>query len=182
MMKRRPRTDRPGCENSIHFREMPMNLRIGILTSSDRVSRGVMEDLGGAAVQAGLQPIWEVIRQAVVPDDVDRISETLKTWADGDRLDVIFTTGGTGLGPRDVTPEATMQVVNRLVPGIAEAMRRAGQEHTPAAMLSRAVVGLRGNTLIVNLPGSPKGAAEGVAAVAPILEHAIATVRGGRHE
>ncbi len=159
-----------------------MNLRIGILTSSDRVARGVMEDSGRAAVQAGLQSGWEVIRQAVVPDDVERITATLTAWADGDRLDVIFTTGGTGLGPRDVTPEATMQIANRLIPGIAEAMRRAGQEQTPAAMLSRAVVGLRGNTLIVNLPGSPKGAAEGVAVVAPILEHAIATVHGGRHE
>lgn len=159
-----------------------MKLRIGVLTISDRVSRGVMEDSGGAAVQAGLESDWEVAQQDVVPDDVERITATLRAWADGDRLDVIFTTGGTGLGPRDVTPEATMQVVARLVPGMAEAMRSVGRGHTPSAMLSRAVVGLRGSTLIVNLPGSPQGAAEGVAAVAPILEHAIATVHGGRHE
>lgn len=159
-----------------------MKLRVGVLTVSDRVSRGVMEDRGGTAIEAGLNPDWTVIRRAVVPDDVDRIGTLLRTWADEDHLDVIFTTGGTGLGPRDVTPEATVQVSDRLVPGMAEAMRSVGRDQTPAAMLSRAIVALRGATVIVNLPGSPRGAAEGVAVVGPVLEHAVATMHGGRHE
>jgi molybdenum cofactor synthesis domain-containing protein len=158
-----------------------MPLRVGVLTVSDRVSRGEMEDEGGPAVERSLPSDWQVAARAVVPDERERIALTLRQWTDRDRLDVIFTTGGTGLGPRDVTPDATIEVAGRLVPGMAEAMRAAGMSDTPAAMLSRAVVAVRSTTLIVNLPGSPPAAADSVHVVAPVLEHAVATIHGGRH-
>ena len=159
-----------------------MQLHIGILTISDRVSKGQMEDTGGAAVEEALQhPEWSVTHRAVVPDEVERIVQTLRDWTDGAHLDIVFTTGGTGLSPRDVTPEATLQVADRTVPGIAEAMRLEGLRQTPNAMLSRAVAVSRGTTLIVNLPGSPRGVKEGVVVVRPVLEHAVAILRGGHH-
>jgi molybdopterin adenylyltransferase len=159
-----------------------MTLKVGILTVSDRVSAGQMEDLGGPAVEGALETLdCETAAQRVVPDDRETIAGVIREWADERRLDVIFTTGGTGLGPRDVTPEATLDVCNREVPGIAEAMRSAGLEQTVHAMLSRATAAVRTNTLVINLPGSPRGAAEGVAIVAPVLAHAIATIQGGKH-
>jgi molybdopterin adenylyltransferase len=159
-----------------------MKLTIGILTISDRVSVGEMEDKGGPAIQDALQNSeWEVRRKVEVPDEQGQIAQTLRDWADQDHLDVIFTTGGTGLGVRDVTPEATLTVGTRQIPGIAEAMRQRGLVETPHAMLSRAVVALRGETLIINLPGSPKGAVEGIEVLRPVLEHAISTLRGGKH-
>ena len=159
-----------------------MHLRIGILTVSDRVSAGEMADRGGPAIRDALRnPDWTVAHETVVPDDLDRIAAALRRWADETRLDVIFTTGGTGLGPRDVTPEATLSVATRIVPGVAEAIRIASLQQTPHAMLSRAAAGIRGATLIINLPGSPTGAAEGVEVVRPILEHAVQILRGGRH-
>jgi molybdenum cofactor synthesis domain-containing protein len=159
-----------------------VHLRIGILTVSDRVSAGRMEDTGGAAVERALQhPDWSVERHAAVPDEVVQIAETLRSWADDYHLDAVFTTGGTGLGPRDVTPEATASIAPRPVPGIAEAMRAAGMLQTQNAMLSRSLAAVRGTTLIVNLPGSPRGAEEGVEVVRPILEHAVAILQGGRH-
>jgi molybdenum cofactor synthesis domain-containing protein len=159
-----------------------MSLAIGILTVSDRVSAGEMEDRGGVALTERLtgEPV-DVRRRAVVPDEVEEIVRVLQTWSDQDGLDVVLTTGGTGLSPRDVTPEATVQVCGRLVPGMAEAMRQRGLEKTPHAMLSRAVVGLRGATVIVNLPGSPTGALENLEVVLPVLEHAVHTLHGGKH-
>jgi molybdenum cofactor synthesis domain-containing protein len=156
-------------------------MRVGVLTVSDRVSAGSMEDRGGPAVEAALDPAWEVARREVVPDERERIAAVLIAWTDNAGLDLIFTTGGTGLSPRDVTPEATARVCHRLIPGMAEVMRAAGLAQTPMAMISRAIVGVRGTTIIVNLPGSPRGATEGVQAVMPVLEHAVATLRGGTH-
>ncbi|GAC1513035.1 MAG: MogA/MoaB family molybdenum cofactor biosynthesis protein [Chloroflexota bacterium] len=159
-----------------------MDLRVGILTISDSVSAGSTEDRGGPAIRTALaHDDWNVVHATVVPDEQDQIEAILRRWADDDALEVIFTTGGTGLGPRDVTPEATLAVATRLVPGIAEAIRAAGLLQTQGAMLSRAVACLRHATLIVNLPGSPAGATDGVQVVQPVLEHAIATIRGGRH-
>jgi molybdenum cofactor synthesis domain-containing protein len=157
-------------------------LHIGILTVSDRVSAGEMEDRGGLALAERLSGgPFEVTVSGVVPDELDEIARTLENWSDQHALDVILTTGGTGFSPRDVTPEATERVCSRLVPGMAEAMRRRGLQKTPYAMLSRAVVGLRGSTLIVNLPGSPPGALENLEVVLPVFEHAVHTLHGGKH-
>ncbi|MGH2443435.1 MAG: MogA/MoaB family molybdenum cofactor biosynthesis protein [Chloroflexota bacterium] len=159
-----------------------MALRIGVLTISDRVSAQEMEDRGATAIAGALQSIDHQIAQlAVVPDERARIQDTLTAWCDDHDLDVIFTTGGTGLGPRDVTPEATAAVCSYLVPGIAENLRAAGLQDTPQSMLSRAVAGVRGRTLIVNLPGSPAGASDGVEVLLPVLEHAVAIMHGGKH-
>jgi molybdenum cofactor synthesis domain-containing protein len=141
-----------------------------------------MEDRGGPAVEAALDnPDWSVVERTIVPDDGDQIASTLRRWADELALDIIFTTGGTGLGPRDVTPEATLSVITRPVPGIAEAIRSASLAQTQQAMLSRALAGVRGTTLIINLPGSPRGATEGARVVRPALEHAVSTLHGARH-
>jgi molybdopterin adenylyltransferase len=158
-----------------------VTLRIGILTISDRASAGDMEDRGGPAVGGALNPEWIVAVRAVIPDDRDRIEATLIDWCDGGQVDVALTTGGTGLSARDVTPEATLAVSERIVPGIAEAIRAASLAVTPMAMISRGVAAVRGATLIVNLPGSPSGARDGTALVAPILEHAVATLHGAKH-
>jgi len=140
-----------------------------------------MEDLGGSSIAAALAgPEFEIARTGTVPDEVGLIVDILASWAD-EGLDVILTTGGTGLGPRDVTPDATLIVAPRSVPGIAEALRAEGQRHTAHAMLSRGVAALRGTTLIVNLPGSPGGAREGAELLRGILPHAIAILHGGRH-
>ncbi len=159
-----------------------MTLTIAILTVSDRVSRGEMVDEGGPAVEKALEILdCQIMARAVVPDERGAITESIRRWADDDSVDIVFSTGGTGLGPRDVTPEATMDACNPIVPGIAEAMRAAGLRQTSGAMLSRAVAAVRGQTLVINLPGSPRGAAEGIEVVLPVLPHAIATLRGGRH-
>ncbi|RLC96331.1 MAG: molybdenum cofactor biosynthesis protein [Chloroflexi bacterium] len=150
-----------------------------ILIASDKGARGERQDESGQAVQeclASLGVRWA--KYEVVPDDMETISATLKDWADEGGLDVVFTSGGTGLAPRDVTPEATLAVVERLVPGIAEAMRVEGVKKTPLAMLSRGVAGIRKGTLIVNLPGSPRAVRECLEAVLPALPHAMETLRG----
>jgi molybdenum cofactor synthesis domain-containing protein len=161
---------------------MGMSLRIGILTVSDRVSRGEMEDRGGPAVEGALAPLdAESTERLAVPDERERIEEVLRRWADDDGIDLIVTTGGTGLSPRDVTPEAVNAVCDRLIPGIGETMRAAGLAQTPMSMLSRSLAGVRGTTLVIALPGSPRGAADGIRVVLPILQHAISTLRGAKH-
>jgi len=151
-----------------------MNLRVGILTISDRSSQGIRPDASGPALQeVVIEQGWQVLDVDTVPDDSLIIKKTLTEWADSERLDVILTTGGTGFTPRDITPEATLAVVERLVPGLAEAMRAASMKITPYAMLSRAVAGIRGSTLIVNLPGSPKAAIENLDVILPVFSHAV---------
>ena len=159
---------------------MKLSLRVGVLTASDKGARGEREDTSGAAIRELLRGIGgEVRRYEVIPDERDRIAVTLRAWADAGDLDVIVTTGGTGLAPRDVTPDATAAVIDYSVPGMGEAMRAEGLRHTPMAMLSRAVCGVRGRTLIVNLPGSEKGVRENLSVLLSVLPHAIETLRGG---
>ena len=156
-----------------------MPIRAGILTVSDKGARGEREDTSGAAIRELLATIDATIeRYEIVPDEADAIAARLEAWADRDALDLIVTTGGTGLGPRDVTPEATARVIRYEVPGIAEAMRLEGLKQTPMAMMSRALAGVRGRTLIVNLPGSPRGVRESLSVVLPVLPHAVELLRG----
>jgi molybdopterin adenylyltransferase len=155
-----------------------MEIRFGILTVSDRSSRGERVDLSGPALAESVcAQNWSVVRSAVIPDDLDLIKKTLIDWSDAGELDIILTTGGTGFAPRDVTPEATLVIVERLTPGIPEAMRAESLRITPHAMLTRMVAGIRGRTLIINLPGSPKGAVENLQVVQRVLEHAVSLLR-----
>lgn len=153
-------------------------MKIGILTASDKGSKGERLDTSGAAIRELTASLGETVAYEVVPDDLQAIADRLRRWSDELRLDVIFTTGGTGLSPRDVTPEATRQVIEREVPGMSEAMRQEGLHHTPMSMLSRAIVGVRGRTLIVNLPGSERAVRENLAVLLPILPHAVESLRG----
>ena len=153
-------------------------IRVGVLTLSDRSASGQRPDASGPALaKMVLEQDWQVQRQEVIPDDFAMIVEVLKSWSDSGDLDVILTTGGTGFSQRDVTPEATLAVIERQAPGIAEAMRSASLKITPHAMLSRAAAGIRGRTLIINLPGSSKGALENLAVVLPVLPHAVELLR-----
>jgi len=155
-----------------------MTLRFGILTASDRSARDERPDVSGPVLaEAVTSHGWKVICQAVVPDDLTVLRETLLTWAGRGDLDIILTTGGTGFAPRDVTPEATLAVIDRLAPGLAEAMRAASLQVTPHAMLSRAIAGMSGRVLIINLPGSPKAAVENFQVVFPVLPHAVELLR-----
>lgn len=151
-----------------------MTVRFGILTLSDRSSRGERADSSGPALASLIQAEgWSVVKQSLLPDDESAIRQILISWADSREMDVILTTGGTGFSPRDVTPEATRAVIDREAPGLAEAMRAASLKVTPHAMLSRIVTGIRKKTLIVNLPGSPKGAVENLQVIIPVLPHAV---------
>lgn len=152
--------------------------RVAILTISDRSYRGERPDASGPQLEQLMSNRgWQITATAIVPDEIERIRQKLLQWCDDDVADLILTTGGTGVGPRDVTPEATQSVIERPLPGIAEAMRAASLQITPHAMLSRAVAGIRKRTLIINLPGSPKGAIENLETVLPALPHAIALIR-----
>jgi molybdopterin adenylyltransferase len=151
----------------------------GILTISDKGSRGNRQDKSGEAIRQILSTMdARIANYDIVPDEKELIVKKLVKWADEDNLDVVITTGGTGLTPRDVTPEATLTVVDRIVPGFAEAMRAESLKKTPHAMLSRAVVGTRGQCLIVNLPGSPKAVRECLQVILPALPHAVETLKG----
>lgn len=154
-------------------------IRAAVVTLSDRSFRQERPDASGPAVAKMLRSLpAEVVQQVVIPDEVPRIRQALLFLSDILDLDLVVTTGGTGVDPRDVTPEATREILDREVPGMAEAMRADSQKRVPTAMLSRALVGIRGKTLIVNLPGSPGGATENLAVLLPVLPHAIGKIRG----
>ncbi len=158
-----------------------MTLKVAILTASDSASAGEADDRSGPLLVELLRGLWpdaQVLR-GLVPDDRGRIAALLRRWADDDDVALILTTGGTGFAPRDVTPEATRDVIEREAPGLAEAMRAAGLAVTPHAMLSRAVAGMRGQCLIVNLSGSPKAVREQFAVLRPVLPHALELLRPG---
>jgi molybdopterin adenylyltransferase len=158
-------------------------IRAAVVTLSDKASVGARADASGPELQALLRGMGvEVGEPVVIPDDQPKIEEVLKGIADAGETDLILTTGGTGLAPRDCTPEATRAVADRLAPGFAEAMRAASLEVTAHAMLSRAVAAVRGKTLIINMPGSPKACREHFAVIAPVLDHAIETLRGEAFE
>ena len=151
-----------------------MDIRFGILTASDRSARGERADASGPALAALVQAQgWSVIKQAILPDDRSMLAATMSAWADSREVDVILVTGGTGFAPRDVTPEATRDILEREAAGLPEAMRAASLKITPHAMLSRLAAGIRGQAVIINLPGSPKGAVENLQVVLPVLEHAV---------
>lgn len=155
-----------------------MTPKVAILTVSDRSYRGQREDASGPALKEKiLAQGWDIVEQGLVPDEIPALKEILTSWADSERCDLILTTGGTGFSPRDVTPEATRAIIHREAPGLAEAMRAASLKITLHAMLSRAVTGIRGNTLIVNLPGSPKAALENLDIILPVLPHAVQLLR-----
>jgi molybdopterin adenylyltransferase len=160
-----------------------LSLRVAVLTISDSVAAGRVTDGSGPAVAERCRALgWNVVHAEVLADDEAAIRARLAALADSGGCDLIFTTGGTGIGPRDVTPEATAAVCGKLLPGFGERMRAAGFASTPRALLSRAVAGTRGAVLIVNLPGSPRGAVESLDAVAALLPHAVAVLHGARHE
>lgn len=154
-------------------------MRFGVLTISDRSSQGTRPDASGPLLKAAIESQgWQVAMEEIIPDEAVKISETLTTWCDSNQIDILLTTGGTGFAPRDVTPEATLRVIQRQVPGIPEAMRQASLMVTKHAMLSRAVAGIRGTTLIINLPGSPKAALENFNTILSVLPHAVELIHG----
>ncbi len=154
-------------------------MKVGILTISDKGWRGQRQDRSGKVIEESLPRLdSRVVKYEIVPDEVEMISGKLCEWADGGEVDIILTTGGTGLAPRDVTPEATLSVVDRVVPGFGEAMRTGTFSVTPTAILSRATAGVRKKCLIINLPGSPKAVKECLGVVLPAIPHAVETIKG----
>ncbi|SFI71369.1 molybdopterin adenylyltransferase [Thermoflavimicrobium dichotomicum] len=154
-----------------------MQIKVGIVTISDGSARGVREDTSGALLKK-LCAKWDIVAHRVIPDERELIEETLTTLADEVGCNLILTTGGTGFGPRDVTPEATKAVIDKEAPGLCEAMRAATWKYTKYAILSRAVAGIRNQTLIINLPGSPKGVEECFRVIEDVLPHALALIAG----
>ncbi len=158
---------------------MDKEFRVGVLTTSDKGSRGLRKDESGDIVATMLEEQgFSVLNREIVPDDRQQIIDTLETWVDKDGLSLIVTSGGTGLSPTDVTPQAMEDVIDYQVPGMAEAMRAASQAKTPHAMISRAMAGVRKTCLIINLPGSPAGARENLSVVLPALNHALSKLAG----
>ena len=156
-----------------------MIFNAGVITVSDKGSRGEREDRSGQEIVSMLKDVGvNIAHSTIIPDEKDKIKEILIECTDRMKLDLIITTGGTGVSPRDLTPDATLEVIDKEVPGMAEAMRRASAAITPHAMISRAVVGIRGRSLIVNLPGSPKAVRENLAVILPALKHAVEKIRG----
>lgn len=154
-------------------------MKAAILILSDKGAKGERIDTSGPALHDWLTVHGaEVIKTSLIPDEESQIEETLKSWADADDLDIIITCGGTGVSPRDVTPDATRKVLDREIPGLGEEMRRASAAITPHALLSRAIAGIRKSTLIVNLPGSPKGAIENLSAIWAAIPHGVAKMKG----
>jgi molybdopterin adenylyltransferase len=158
-------------------------MRVSILTISDSVAAGKSEDRSGPSVAARCKELgWTVVSSGVRADDRGAIESFLRDAADSGETDVILTTGGTGLGPRDITPEATAAVIERPIPGFPEQMRAAGLAKTPRAILSRGVAGIRGKAIVINLPGSPRGAVDSLNVIADLLPHAISVLHGARHD
>ena len=158
-------------------------MRVAILTLSDKGSRGDRLDESGPALSSWLADRGaRTVHSQIIADEFEQIAQLLTDWANRDIADLILTTGGTGVSPRDVTPEATMQVCERLIPGLGELMRQRSLEKTPMASLSRAVAGICNRSLIINLPGSPKGAVENLEAVWSVIGHAIEKIRGGQED
>jgi molybdopterin adenylyltransferase len=154
-------------------------INIGILTISDKGSKGQRQDKSGEVMREGAARMkGAVVKYEIVPDELDVIAAKLADWADSGKMDVILTTGGTGLSKRDVTPEATLSIIDRSIPGIAEVMRAKSLEKTPMAMLSRAVAGQRGQCIIINMPGSPKAVQECLEAIIPAIPHAVEIIKG----
>jgi molybdopterin adenylyltransferase len=157
-------------------------IKVAILTISDSCSKGQREDISGQTIKDMLaDDKFEICEYKIVPDEHQSIKEALINFSDELKADIVFTTGGTGFGPRDVTPETTIEVCQKMVPGLAEAMRSEGLKKTKKAILSRSVAAIRGNTLIINLPGSPKGVKESLEAILDVLPHAVKMMHGAGH-
>jgi len=158
-------------------------MNVAVITISDTVANGKGRDASGPGVAARCKELhWTVSATHILPDEPAQIQALLRQLADEQQIDLVLTTGGTGIGPRDSTPEATQAVADRLIPGVSEEMRRKGLEHTPRAILSRGIAAIRGKTLILNLPGSPKGAVESLDAIAALLPHCVQIIHGARHD